>query len=252
MLPPSAALSTQLLTEFLAVLSAAPDGRSATQVAAERAARALEAEAAVVLGRDGTVSSIGFPFGHVPMTEISEVIAGRRRRLDVPGAKGCHTAVAPLGGSEPGHLLVARSGDDGFSVDEVSLVRGIARALELTVGAMRTFARGTAPGSGECRAHHDAARAAAPAVNSCRAYSAVSPAGHRCRPSLDAITNGAQELLGDDVAGLRMIDPGDPDSFLLVSSTGLTEELSARTWKAPTETGATGLASLRNRNRGDR
>jgi diguanylate cyclase (GGDEF)-like protein len=245
MLPPSAALSTQLLTEFLAVLSAAPDGRSATQVAAERAARALEAEAAVVLGRDGTVSSIGFPFGHVPMTEISEVIAGRRRRLDVPGAKGCHTAVAPLGGSEPGHLLVARSGDDGFSVDEVSLVRGIARALELTVGAMRTFEeerRRAAENAGLITTLQERQRLLEQLSRIQRGITRRAP----LQTILDAITNGAQELLGDDVAGLRMIDPGDPDSFLLVSSTGLTEELSARTWKAPTETGATGLASLRN------
>jgi diguanylate cyclase (GGDEF)-like protein len=245
MLPPTAALSTQLLAEFLAVLSAAPDGGSATQVAVERAARALEAEAAVVLGRDGTVSSIGFAFGHVPIAEISEVIAGRRRRLDVPGAVGCHTSVAPLGGSQPGHLLVARSGDDGFSVDEVSLVRGIARALELTLGAMQTFEaerRRAAENAGLVTTLQERQRLLEQLSRIQRGITRRAP----LQTILDAITNGAQELLGDDVAGLRMIDPADPQTFLLVSATGLTDELTARTWRTPTETGATGLASMRN------
>src|SRR5690348_14656400 len=121
MLASTNALSTQLLAEFVAVLSAEPDSTSATRVAVERAARALEAEAAVVVGHDGSVSSVGFPLGRIPLDEIADVIAGRRTILDVPGAEGCHTAVTPLGGASPGHLLVARTGEDGFSVDEVSL-----------------------------------------------------------------------------------------------------------------------------------
>jgi diguanylate cyclase (GGDEF)-like protein len=245
MLLPASALSTQLLAEFLAVLSAAPDGRSATQVAAERAARALECEAAVVVGRDGAVSSIGFPFSRVPLAEISDAIAGRRTTLDVPGAAGCHTAVAPIGGSSPGHLLVARSGEDGFSVDEVSLVRGIARVLELTLGALSTFEaerRRAAENAGLVASLQERQRLLEQLSRIQRGITRRDP----LQTILDAITTGARELLGDDVVGLRMIDPSDPQTLLLVSCTGLADELTTRTWRTPTEKGATGLASLRN------
>jgi hypothetical protein len=137
------ALSTQLLAEFLAVVPTVPEGDTATDVATEmaveRAARALNAEVAAVVGQDGRVSSIGFPRGRAPMPQIVDVIAGRRATLDVPGAGPCHTAVAWLGGSYPGHLLVARSGEDGFTADQLTLIRGIARALELTLGTLSTF-----------------------------------------------------------------------------------------------------------------
>ena len=49
MFPSSAAISTQRLAEFLAVVSKATDLAGVMEVAAERAARALEAEVAVVL-----------------------------------------------------------------------------------------------------------------------------------------------------------------------------------------------------------
>ncbi|GAA3195278.1 PAS domain S-box protein [Dactylosporangium siamense] len=139
MLPSATALSTQSLAEFLAAVSAAPDAAAATLVAAERAARALEGEVGIVLGRDGAVSSVGFPVGRLPLAEITEVVNRRKAMLEVPGAGSCHTVVVPLDGGSPGHLLVARLGEDGFSVDEVSLVRSMARVLDLTLGTMKTF-----------------------------------------------------------------------------------------------------------------
>src|SRR5262245_48506864 len=101
--PSAAALSTQCLAEFLAAVSAAPDAAAATLVAAEQAARALEGEVGVVLAPDGEVSSVGFPVGRLPLTEITEVINQRKAMLDVPGAGLCYSTVAPLGGSSSGH-----------------------------------------------------------------------------------------------------------------------------------------------------
>ncbi len=161
MLPSATALSTQQLAEFLAVVSAVHDGLSATRIAVERAARALEAEVATVLGDAGVASSVGFPLGRVPVAELAQVVGGDRWLLDVPGAGLCHTAVAPIAGRTPGHLLVARSGEDGFTVEEVSLLRGMARVLELTIGTLHTFE----------------------AERSCRRSSGRSPAGSRSSPS---------------------------------------------------------------------
>src|SRR5262245_24056742 len=85
----SGALSIQLLAEFLAVVSSVSDILSATRLATECAARALEAEVAAVLEPDGVVSSVGFPAGRVPVADLVAVAAGLRSTVDVPGIGAC-------------------------------------------------------------------------------------------------------------------------------------------------------------------
>ena len=233
MLPTATALATQRLAEFLAVVSRAPDVESAIQVATERAARALEAEVAVVLDAHGTVvSSVGFALGRVPSAALREVVAGRGTAVEVPGAGPCRAAVTQLDGSAPGHLVVARSGDDGFNVDEVSLLRGMARVLELTVESLRTI-------EAERRQAAENARL----VTSLRErqrlleqLSRIQRAITRREPLdriLDTITDAAQKLFGDEAVGLRMFDPDARDMLVLVASRGLPDEVATRLWRVP-------------------
>jgi len=64
---------------------------------------------------------------------------------------------------------------------------------------------------------------------------------------LDTITAAAQALLGEEVVGLRMVDPDDPQMLLLVSSIGLRDEVAKRLWRVPVgEAGATGQALARD------
>jgi diguanylate cyclase (GGDEF)-like protein len=249
-LPSSAAISTQRLAEFLAVVSKATDVSGAMEVAAERAARALEAEVAVVLdGSDQVRSSVGFALGRVPVGEIVEIVAGRREMLFVPGAGWCPAAVAPLakGGAGPGHLLVARSGEDGFTVDEVILLRGLARVLDLRVEAVRTFEserRRAAENARLLITLQERQRLLEQLARIQRAITRREPLGQ----ILDAITTGARELFGDDAVGLRMVDPDDPGTLLLVSSRGLPDDMVKRTWGLPvTERGVTQLAFRQDR-----
>ncbi|MGC9668432.1 putative bifunctional diguanylate cyclase/phosphodiesterase [Planosporangium sp. 12N6] len=251
MLPSATALSTQQLAEFLAAVSAVPDARSAMRVAAERAARALEAEVSALL-RDGAaddavVSSVGFPIGRVPVRQLTEVAAGRRWLIDVPGAGLCHTAVTPLRGRTAGHLVVARSGADGFTVDEVSLLRGIARVLDLTVENLH-----------RTEAERQQAAENERLLSSLRERNRLLEQLSRIQRSisrrealadtLDAITAGAKELFADDeVVGLRMRDPDDPQMLLLVSQTGVPEHLAKELWRASVhDAGAPGQAVLRD------
>jgi diguanylate cyclase (GGDEF)-like protein len=238
-------LSTQQLAEFLAVVSSVPDVLAATRLATEGAARALEAEVAAVLGRSGVVSSVGFPAGKVPVQQLMEVVAGRQSTLDVPGAGACSTAVASFGGRVPGHLLLARSGPDGFTVEEVNLVRSMARVLELTLGMLYTL-------EGERRQAAENSRLLASLQERHRLLqqlSNIQQAITRRAPLqsiLDTITAGAQELLGDEVVGLRLRDPDDPRMLLLVSSKGMREDLVRQLWRIPIEeAGAGGQAVLR-------
>lgn len=64
---------------------------------------------------------------------------------------------------------------------------------------------------------------------------------------LDAITAGAADLMGDEVAGLRLIDPDDPDWMIVRSSVGLTDEMVAQLQRTRVGEGAGGLALKENR-----
>jgi signal transduction histidine kinase len=64
---------------------------------------------------------------------------------------------------------------------------------------------------------------------------------------LDAITLGAHELLGDKVCGLRLVDPDDPEHFVLASHCGITDTEIERAYRGPIGQGAGGRAILENR-----
>jgi diguanylate cyclase (GGDEF)-like protein len=246
MAPSATALATQQLAEFLAVVSDVSDTPTVIRVAAERAARALEAEVGAVLGADGVLSAVGFPLGRTPYALLGAVARGRHQLLEVPGAGACHTAVAPIGGRLHGHLLVARSGDDGFTIDEASLLRGMARVLELTVARLDTLEAErsrAAENAGLLTALRDRHRLLEELSTIQRAIARQEP----FTLILDAIVRGAQELLGDDAAGLRLRDPDDPGMTILHASRGLPPDLARRVWRTRVEdAGAAGLAMMRD------
>lgn len=64
---------------------------------------------------------------------------------------------------------------------------------------------------------------------------------------MDAITQGAAELLGDEIAGVRLIDPEDPSYVDLVSVVGVTEEQYRSLKRGPVGEGAGGRAIAENR-----
>jgi diguanylate cyclase (GGDEF)-like protein len=238
------AVATQQLAEFLAFVARFPDAVSATRGGAERAARALDAEVAAVIGAYGVVAAVGFPSGRVPEAELAEIAAGDRTVLDIRGVGPCATVVAPIGGAEPRHLVVARSGDDGFAVDEISLVRGMARVLELTVETHRTL-------EAERRQASENERLLTTLQERQRLMeqlSAIQRAITRRAPLqqvLDTITDGARELIGDEVVVLRMRDAEDPEMVLLASHCGISEEAAAMYWRMPADSaGAAGQAML--------
>ena len=59
---------------------------------------------------------------------------------------------------------------------------------------------------------------------------------------LDTITEGARELMGDEVVGLRLIDPDDPGYVVLVSHCGVPDELVPALERSPIGEGAGGRA----------
>ncbi len=229
------AQATAQLTDFLAAVSAAPDEPSAARAAVEWAALALAAEVGVALFGATTVA-VGFAAGQTPVTALAEAVRDHTKTIDVPGAGECHVAAADLSGRSTGHLLLARSWD-AFSVEEINLVRAMTRVLSLTLDMIHTI-------EAERTLREQSQRQAAEnsrLVSSLRerqrlvdALSAIERGISRRAPLqqiLDIITDKARQLLGDDVALLRLIDSDAPDELLLASAAGSPQLVSQQPWR---------------------
>ena len=224
---PAASLQVQQLLELLAVVTSLSDAKSAVQGAVERAAQALEAEVCAVV-MDGKVeAAVGFPIGAIPDADLLAVADRERDWLDVPGLDRCQAVTAAWGGTHAGHLIVARWGDDPFTVAERSLVRGMARMLELTLTMLFTLqAEQEMRQRSELQAAEN--RLLAESLHEQRRLllhlSVIQRAISRRDPLdeiLETITTAAQDLLGDDIVGLWVRDPEAPDRARLASSVGL-------------------------------
>jgi len=239
--------SAQQLTEFLAQVSSCADEASAIRVAIERAAEAIDAEAGAVVLEGEVVASIGFTKDDTPDDEL---IAAAGRAIDVVGVPGvgrCPVLTAPLEETSDA-LVLARLDDDGFSAEEAILVRGMARVLSLTRELLR--------GLDEERAlREQSERQAAENVRlleSLEERQALLERLSRIQRSivhraalnevLDAIVAGARELLRDDVAAVRLIDPEDPTIMEMVASSGVSVELIKTSRRSPVGKGAGGIA----------
>ncbi len=87
--PQAATWSTHQLTSFLALVSSAEDERSASQMAVERTAEALEAEvAALVRGRE-VVASFGFAPDHELERALADVAVDEAVSIVIPGLGAC-------------------------------------------------------------------------------------------------------------------------------------------------------------------
>jgi diguanylate cyclase (GGDEF)-like protein len=200
--------STQQLAEFLSGISNCETQDEATQYAVERAAEALEAEVCIYM-RDGQViDSIGFPPGAVSAEPVQAAIEGVTDSIEVPGIGDCPVMVVPVTGRIGGHLVIARVGNN-FEAAERSLVRAMARAMSLSVGAIHTL-----------EAERERRELLGRLSRIQRSISHHAP----LKEVLDAISEGAAELLGERLAGVALIDPSEPGRIVAASLVGLPPE----------------------------
>ncbi len=135
---PKSLWSTLQLAEFLAVLSACETEASAALAAVERAAEALEADVAAIVCGSKVVAAVGYPEGAAPAAELSSV-SEAGGELAVPGLGACLAIGVGLEHPPGGMLVVARSGSDGLSGPEASLLRGMASVTSLTMRMLRVL-----------------------------------------------------------------------------------------------------------------
>jgi signal transduction histidine kinase len=135
---PTSVWSTQQLAEFLSAVSACETEASAALVAVERAAEALEAEVVAIVCGGEVVAAVGYPEGAAPAAELISVAAGGAGgELAVPGVGACPATGVGLEHPPGGILVLARSGSEGLSAEEASLLRGMARVTSLTMRMQR-------------------------------------------------------------------------------------------------------------------
>jgi diguanylate cyclase (GGDEF)-like protein len=223
-------IQAQQLVELLAVVSSCQDEASATVAAVERAAQALEAEVSALIVGDQVVTSVGFGTGTAEHDVLIDVAHGQRGRIEIPGIGSCAVGAARLGDAEGGELVIARRGDDDFTVEEYNLIRGMARVLGLTLRMLRTL-------DAERRRH----RLMRQLHGVQRAISRRVP----LQQILEMVVTGTREILGSgaDTVGLWLLDGDAPGQVLLVSTAGLREEQAGRLWRMPLDqAGAVGSA----------
>ena len=222
-------VGVQQLLELLAVMSSYSDQDSAIRGGVERAAQALEAEVAAVIVEDRVVASVGFPVDAVPHTNLLAVARRERDTVDVPGVGCCHAVSAGWGGVHPGQLVLARC-EESFTVEERSIVRGMARLLELTLTMLGTL---QAERTMRERTEH--------LVTIQRAISRRQPLDQ----ILSRVISAAQDLLGDEIVGLWVRDATDPERLRLIVHIGLSGQVIHHTPTiALADTGAAGTAML--------
>jgi hypothetical protein len=130
--------SAHKLAEFLAVVSSFATETAAAGGAVERVAESLDAEVVAIVSRRGSpVAAIGYPEDSVPVAELAAVAAGQREELTVPGSGSCRAAVVPLEHPPGARLVLARSGSDPLSADELGLLHAMARVTSMTLRMRR-------------------------------------------------------------------------------------------------------------------
>ncbi|MEA2900441.1 MAG: two-component system, sensor histidine kinase and response regulator [Actinomycetota bacterium] len=121
--------SAEQLAEVLAALAASSTEAAAIQGAIERIAESFDSEAAAVVKAGVIVASIGFGRDQALPPALIDVASGIASEVVVPGAGRCRAVVVPVPSEPPCRLVLARSGDEGFSVEEVSLLRSMGRIV---------------------------------------------------------------------------------------------------------------------------
>jgi signal transduction histidine kinase len=128
------AWSTQQLAEFLAVVSSSETEASAALAAVERAAEALDVEAAAIVCDGRLIAGVGYPDGAAPVAELGSVTPGSAGiEVAVPGVGVCPATAVSLEYPPGATLVLARSDADGLSPEEAALLRGMARVTSMTM-----------------------------------------------------------------------------------------------------------------------
>jgi diguanylate cyclase (GGDEF)-like protein/PAS domain S-box-containing protein len=123
--------STQQLAEFLEALAVVGDPITARRAAVDRVAQALDAELAAIVTGQGIEMSIGLEPDQVSAAALLAIREGRSKTIEVPGLGRCMALSVTIRPDIDASLIVARTGQERFSSEELNVARGLAHALAM-------------------------------------------------------------------------------------------------------------------------
>ena len=245
--------STQQLAEFLSAIATYSDQQSAIQGAVERLAEALEAEVAAVVAGDEVLAAVGFAAGEIPAQLLRTAAAMATSIIELPSIGFCHVSVVALDTPAGGRLLLARTGDAGFTREEEVLIRAMGRGLSLTIRSLAALAE-----ERELRARSEAqAQENAGLVRQLQERQLLlerlakigQSISHRAPfgEVIEAIVHGASELVNTEIASFRLRDDADPDNLVILYQTGVPRAVINEMASEPAARGASGQSIMSDR-----
>ena len=129
--------SVQQLAEVLASLGASSSAHAARQAGLERIAEGFECELALVVERSEAVASFGFRADQAVPPEFIALATSETGEIDIAGIGRCSVIVVDVPFDGSARMVLARSGSEGFSLPEMSLLRSLARVLATVLDALR-------------------------------------------------------------------------------------------------------------------
>ena len=244
--------STHHVAEFLAVLSSSETQQAAIAVGVERIAESFDAEVCAYRSAAGIDAAVGFTPGRVPVAALLAATDDGASTLQLPGIGTCTAVTVPVGSGLDSQIVVARV-HEPISPTESTMLRSMARVLGLTLqmlGALDSERALRVQQELQTRENQRLLASVQERQLLLERLSDVQRAILVQSPLqrvLDLITEATAALLGDDVVGLRLLDPGESEQVLLVSSHGLTPELRQALHRASVHEGTGGRAILEGR-----
>ncbi|MFL5982557.1 MAG: GAF domain-containing protein, partial [Gaiellaceae bacterium] len=211
------------LAELLAVVSSVDDADDAIQRGLDYTADAVGAEFCAIVRQGSVVASRGFRAADVPIVALVDIAEGRANVLDYGGFRGCEAAAVPIEDETDTRLVLARV-DLGFDDDDQQLLHAMGRVLTLAVRMLRRQTLLERLSRIQRSIVHRAA----------------------LQEVLDGIVAGASELLADEIAVLRLVEPHNDSQMVLAAATGVPNDLMEAIRRGPIGQGVGGIAVERN------
>src|SRR3954451_23746363 len=211
------------LAELLALVSAVEDADDAIQRGLVFTAEAVAAEFCAIVRHGSVIGSYGFRAADVPLVALVDIAEGRATTFEYGGFYDFECVAVPIEDDSDSRLVVIRI-EGAFSADEQKLLHAMGRVLTRAVRMLRRQTLLERLSRIQRSIVHRAA----------------------LQDVLDGIVGGASELLGDEIAVLRLVKPHNESQMVLAAATGVPGDLMEAVRRSPIGEGVGGLAVERN------
>lgn len=222
--------NTRHLVELLDSLSDLEGSAATIGTLLDRAVASTRSDAGAILAGSQIVTTAGLGSALHVEGGVAAVAAGESAELAVDGVGPCHAIAVAIDDERLDHIVLARSGEP-FADSEADLLRGIARILSLSMSAIRTAASERDLRKASARRDAENERLVESLLERQLLLERLSRiqnsivARRAIDEVLDAIVEGATELLGDETAAVRLVDRDDRSRMVMVASHGVPAEM---------------------------